>query len=79
MVAIHNKNGQGLLPESGYLNVLGQVSSQSTIKMDKGYYVQVKKSIFNEKVVAIHNKNGQGLLLTTAAIGAGANMCRNPQ
>ena len=36
-VAIHNKNGQGLLPTSTnkpFKNLL----SQSTIKMDKGYY-----------------------------------------
>ena len=37
--------------------------SQSTIKMDKGYYLI---SVFNFTIVlsavAIHNKNGQGLL-----------------
>ncbi len=38
-------------------------TSQSTIKMDKGYYsicLFVKERFFN--FVAIHNKNGQGLL-----------------
>ncbi len=39
IVAIHNKNGQGLLRE--YLETIRSqeyLMSQSTIKMDKGYY-----------------------------------------
>ena len=65
-VSIHNKNGKGLLPHPE----LGRENpqrpwywSQSTIKMEKGYYI-----IKNERVtraleaVSIHNKNGKGLL-----------------
>ena len=38
-VAIHNKNGKGLLPCIGRLvTVPSSSTSQSTIKMDKGYY-----------------------------------------
>ena len=37
--------------------------SQSTIKMDKGYYTTVNnESTYSVITVAIHNKNGQGLL-----------------
>ena len=37
-VAIHNKNGQGLLPR-GFISARTITkASQSTIKMDKGYY-----------------------------------------
>ena len=44
-VAIHNKNGQGLLQvvESSEKNKNSQ--SQSTIKMDKGYYNKASSSI----------------------------------
>ena len=38
--------------------------SQSTIKMDKGYYLNTKVGGLSGLNVAIHNKNGQGLLLT---------------
>ncbi len=37
-VAIHNKNGQGLLPEAVGVGQQHMAGSQSTIKMDKGYY-----------------------------------------
>ena len=38
--------------------------SQSTIKMDKGYYTKIRLKLkVSLKSVAIHNKNGQGLLL----------------
>ncbi len=37
-VAIHNKNGQGLLPILEFVIFFAQNQSQSTIKMDKGYY-----------------------------------------
>ena len=41
--------------------------SQSTIKMDKGYYTTTRKAdVFTDFEVAIHNKNGQGLLLIKA-------------
>ncbi len=38
--------------------------SQSTIKMDKGYYKSKTALIVPKFGVAIHNKNGQGLLPT---------------
>ncbi len=63
IVAIHNKNGQGLLPNGKpqqYVVLLHW--SQSTIKMDKGYYYFVYVPVAADIVVAIHNKNGQGLL-----------------
>ena len=40
-----------------------QVRSQSTIKMDKGYYWNNFGNYYISRFVAIHNKNGQGLLL----------------
>ncbi len=62
-VAIHNKNGQGLLRRKA-TSVCGNANvSQSTIKMDKGYYAEIKAKADAAKLkVAIHNKNGQGLL-----------------
>ncbi len=64
-VAIHNKNGQGLLPNpKGSGKQIDNVVSQSTIKMDKGYYSPLFFSLLLIMFkVAIHNKNGQGLLL----------------
>ena len=38
--------------------------SQSTIKMDKGYYSNFVLRTYQYNNVAIHNKNGQGLLLS---------------
>ena len=62
-VAIHNKNGQGLLPIGANTNGIIKDLSQSTIKMDKGYYCNVDgHTLTKEEQVAIHNKNGQGLL-----------------
>ncbi len=43
--------------------------SQSTIKMDKGYYQAVEPQAPTSVTVAIHNKNGQGLLLDDGASG----------
>ena len=37
-VAIHNKNGKGLLPKTKVEDAKPVVLSQSTIKMEKGYY-----------------------------------------
>ena len=37
-VAIHNKNGKGLLRQKIFFNKDGSNLSQSTIKMEKGYY-----------------------------------------
>ena len=36
--------------------------SQSTIKMEKGYYHEYYAKYNYKVVVAIHNKNGKGLL-----------------
>ena len=47
-VAIHNKNGQGLLLLGNLLRLLVLLASQSTIKMDKGYYIRYKKSVIRE-------------------------------
>ena len=41
-VAIHNKNGQGLLQHDRYVRAYRNSRSQSTIKMDKGYYKRQK-------------------------------------
>ena len=61
-VAIHNKNGKGLL-QSDCKKRFSVNLSQSTIKMEKGYYSR-RVSIFSTAIaVAIHNKNGKGLLL----------------
>ncbi len=62
VVAIHNKNGQGLLPQCLKKHCDKKALSQSTIKMDKGYYTHSSFWLFNCDTVAIHNKNGQGLL-----------------
>ena len=63
MVAIHNKNGQGLLHKTIASATEEVAESQSTIKMDKGYYknCSITHTVASNKV-AIHNKNGQGLL-----------------
>ena len=53
--------------------------SQSTIKMDKGYYITKKKSLGGDDDVAIHNKNGQGLLHILRIYVNTRFNCRNPQ
>ena len=42
--------------------------SQSTIKMDKGYYKFIANRMVLPFEVAIHNKNGQGLLRLVYAV-----------
>ena len=75
-VAIHNKNGKGLLQ-----NVAVEISnilteSQSTIKMEKGYYGRLRKNIAKiQVVVAIHNKNGKGLLLHLCRLALACVFC----
>ena len=54
-VAIHNKNGQGLLLKSRLVIQPSIIGSQSTIKMDKGYY----KSNWLRKNTHIHGRNPQ--------------------
>ncbi len=53
--------------------------SQSTIKMDKGYYVTTPIATLSRTFVAIHNKNGQGLLLNAKNNQHGTYFRRNPQ
>ena len=48
--------------------------SQSTIKMDKGYYQEVFDFEAGDLVVAIHNKNGQGLLHNSNYYSAAAEI-----
>ncbi len=56
------------------------ILSQSTIKMDKGYYCHAIVSSGFRGDVAIHNKNGQGLLHTRQAKPKRNYIaCRNPQ
>ena len=42
--------------------IINLITSQSTIKMEKGYYRQHRPQTAATKTVAIHNKNGKGLL-----------------
>ena len=42
-VAIHNKNGKGLLLIMASFGEVKHKLSQSTIKMEKGYYSKVEK------------------------------------
>ncbi len=57
--------------DKGYYNKItiiygnNLITSQSTIKMDKGYYnmTALERDWSLTMMVAIHNKNGQGLLL----------------
>ncbi len=53
--------------------------SQSTIKMDKGYYEHTTFPSFIAKKVAIHNKNGQGLLPMKSTTIINSAESRNPQ
>ncbi len=48
IVAIHNKNGKGLLPEEELWEKVKKQASQSTIKMEKGYYAVIWA--FNHKI-----------------------------
>ncbi len=43
-VAIHNKNGKGLLQEVIITGLVLDTPSQSTIKMEKGYYSKKRYS-----------------------------------
>ena len=61
-VAIHNKNGKGLLLIVGSFIIMFSPMSQSTIKMEKGYYSNLTAFSTPSAIVAIHNKNGKGLL-----------------
>ncbi len=63
IVAIHNKNGKGLLHNCFLEQPHLSSTSQSTIKMEKGYYNFSCLCYYTTARVAIHNKNGKGLLL----------------
>ncbi len=43
IVAIHNKNGKGLLHTTNAITEVMVKMSQSTIKMEKGYYGKHRK------------------------------------
>ena len=45
-----------------YGKIATAYKSQSTIKMEKGYYPNSTHKTQNKFFVAIHNKNGKGLL-----------------
>ena len=54
--------------------------SQSTIKMEKGYYVINYFNLFElGDAVAIHNKNGKGLLRENYGDAYHSVNSRNPQ
>ena len=78
-VAIHNKNGQGLLLELNRKLSAQTRQSQSTIKMDKGYYYDEVVVDNSTAAVAIHNKNGQGLLPAALPWRGCPMKRRNPQ
>ena len=67
-VAIHNKNGKGLLQVSETAKAAADKASQSTIKMEKGYYTETASAFVMPDDVAIHNKNGKGLLHQDASL-----------
>ena len=53
---------KGYYTDQQFHSLVVSVQSQSTIKMDKGYYCLVGNPQVTLLAVAIHNKNGQGLL-----------------
>ena len=53
--------------------------SQSTIKMEKGYYGMYPLGVSRNQTVAIHNKNGQGLLQMLTTKPQRTLKSRNPQ
>ena len=80
IVAIHNKNGQGLLQLNWIDEEIGIAWSQSTIKMDKGYYwLNLKTEEEADKLSQSTIKMDKGYYLD-AATGLGAILGgRNPQ
>ena len=79
IVAIHNKNGQGLLrfATDSVTNSFTTVA----IHNKNGQGLLRKYDIFQngKNIVAIHNKNGQGLLLNSRKSAAIRGDRRNPQ
>ena len=71
--------------EKGYYMKLGNpdnfalVMSQSTIKMEKGYYWNRNHNNGVYSGVAIHNKNGKGLLPEGDLMAVAIFQSRNPQ
>ncbi len=64
-VAIHNKNGQGLLQNDSYFQEIVENTVAIHNKNGQGLLPNsFRKSAFFD-IVAIHNKNGQGLLRAT--------------
>ena len=62
-VAIHNKNGKGLLPKTVIVPASYIVAVAIHNKNGKGLLPELYTFLLDEtKKVAIHNKNGKGLL-----------------
>ena len=67
-VAIHNKNGKGLLPiNTMIINYHTNSRSQSTIKMEKGYYTLIsRKSLcYHQSQSTIKMEKGYYVLTVT--------------
>ncbi len=71
--------------EKGYyfimqdIEIVIPIKSQSTIKMEKGYYKILRHERHCENAVAIHNKNGKGLLHIDNRKAVEGFTGRNPQ
>ena len=80
VVAIHNKNGQGLLQAT--LRKEGKLINSVAIHNKNGQGLLrpcISDSVGRGESVAIHNKNGQGLLHDINTLTAKGLNCRNPQ
>ena len=78
-VAIHNKNGKGLLLT---IDLIARGKREVAIhnKNGKGLLQANQALKESKKEVAIHNKNGKGLLQEVIGIGdIYSSCCRNPQ
>ena len=78
-VAIHNKNGQGLLLESRYTIIRFFINVAIHNKNGQGLLPNSTNFLNGHNKVAIHNKNGQGLLLIAKLAFNRYNTRRNPQ
>ena len=62
-VAIHNKNGKGLLLNIYVVKGTNEIAVAIHNKNGKGLLHQIRLQSQRYQKVAIHNKNGKGLLL----------------
>ena len=80
VVAIHNKNGQGLLPWTGVIGACWHHTVAIHNKNGQGLLLKDTNGVpCAGKSVAIHNKNGQGLLPPQQPLPTPNITCRNPQ